>query len=160
MPPANQTARAPRRAHAAGVNWSSAASGRNASPSEKHQKHVVQTCGRLEASFYDDAGRARCPSRSPLRAEQTAFHAWRVVEATRRRLTALTVPSRPCTHMHAGRQGMHRVHTHSSRLAVARASAPVLQLVLPCSHAPVSPWSLHHQCQLGGRAPCPQDAEP
>ena len=159
MPPANQTARAPRRAHAAGVNWSSAASGRNASPSEKHQKHVVQTCGRLEASFYDDAGRARCPSRSPLRAEQTALHAWRVVEATRRRLTALTVPSRPCTHMHAGRQGMNRVRTHSNRLAMARASAPVLQLVLPCSHAPVSPWSLHHQCQLGGRAPCPQDAE-
>ena len=64
VPPANQTARAPRRAHAAGVNWSSAASGRNASPSEKHQKHVVQTCGRLVASFYYDAGRARCPSRS------------------------------------------------------------------------------------------------
>ena len=60
VPPANQTARAPRRAHAAGVNWSSAASGRNASPSEKHQKHVVQTCGRLEASFYDDAGLRVC----------------------------------------------------------------------------------------------------
>ena len=54
---------------------------------------------------------------------------------------------------------MNRVRTHSNWLAMARASAPVLQLVLPCSHAPVSPWSLHHQCQLGGRAPCPQDAE-
>ena len=76
--------------------------------------------------IYDDAGRARCPSRSPLRAEQTALHAWRVVEATRRRLTALTVQSRPCTHMHAGRQRMSRVRTHSSRLTMARASAPVL----------------------------------
>ena len=138
---------------------SSAASGRNASPSEKHQKRVVRTCWRHESSFYDDAGRARCPSRSPLRAGQTALHAWRVVEATRRRLTALTVPSRPCTHMHAGRQGMNRVRTHSNRLAMARASAPVLQRVLPCSHAPVIPWLWRRQCQLGGRAPWPKDAE-
>ena len=54
---------------------------------------------------------------------------------------------------------MNRVRMHSHRLAMARASAPVLQRVLPCSHAPVIPWLWRCQCQLGGRAPWPKDAE-
>ena len=58
------------------------------------------------------------------------IHAWRVVQATWRRLTALTAPSRLCTHMHAGRQGVYRIRTRCNRLAMARAFAPVLQLSL------------------------------